>query len=145
MNSHTLGIVLAVVSAVSLGISNSLYKQSSEVLSPVQTTFYYYLFSALLATVVWFFYGESKPVSVTNLVWPAAIAVFLFLSVLSFNLAIVHLSVSMGATIRALSFLVTVMIGVCWYRDQVTWQQGLAVVLSLVSILLVGLSNSSAE
>lgn len=145
MNSQTLGVILAIVSAISLGISNSLYKQSSEVLSPVQTTFYYYLFSALLATIVWFFYGESKPISTTNLIWPAAIAVFLFLSVLTFNLAIMHLSVSMGATIRALSFLVTVMIGVCWYRDQVSWQQGLAIVLSLVSILLVGIGNSNTE
>lgn len=144
MNSQTLGILLAVLSAVSLGISNSLYKQSSEVLSPVQTTFYYYIFSTLLATVVWFFYGESKPVTAANLTWPAGIAVFLFISVLSFNFAIMHMSVSMGATIRALSFIVTVIIGVCWYRDQLTWQHSLAVVLSLVAILLAGMGNSNA-
>jgi drug/metabolite transporter (DMT)-like permease len=110
----------------------------------VQTTFYYYIFSALLATVVWFFYGESKPVTAANLIWPAGIAVFLFISVLSFNFAIMHMSVSMGATIRALSFIVTVIIGVCWYRDQLTWQHSLAVVLSLVAILLAGMGNPNA-
>ena len=144
MSSQTLGIGLAIISAVTLGISNSLYKQSSEVLSPISTTFYYYVFSAILATIVWLFFGDSKPVAVANLVWPALIAVSLFLSVLTFNFAIMHLSVSMGATIRALSFLVTVIIGVAWYRDQLTWQQGLAVALSLVAILLAGMGKANA-
>ena len=145
MNSQTIGIALAVFSAITLGISNSLYKQSSLVLSPIQTTFYYYVFSALLASAVWLFYGESKHVVPSSLLWPAAIALFLFLSVLSFNFAIMHLSISVGATVRALSFVVTVMIGYTWHRDQVTWQQGLAVVFSLIAILLVGTDTSSSE
>lgn len=144
MNSQALGIGLAVVSAVTLGISNSLYKRSSEVLSPVATTFYYYVFSAILATIVWLCFGESKVVTLPNLIWPALIAVSLFASVLSFNFAIMHLSVSMGATIRALSFLVTVMIGVTWYRDELSWQQGLAVVFSLAAILLSGIGKVNA-
>ena len=144
MNSQTLGVILAVVSAVTLGISNSLYKRSSEVLSPIATTFYYYVFSAVLATIVWLFFGESRPVSGASLIWPALIAVFLFLSVLTFNFAIMHLSVSVGATIRALSFLVTVMIGISWYRDQLTWQQMLAVALSLAAIVLASVGKANA-
>ena len=143
MSSPTLGVLLAVASAVALGISNSLYKHSSEVLSPISTTFYYYLFSAILATIVWAMYGDSKPVTPANLVWPALIAVFLFASVLSFNFAIMHLSVSMGATIRALSFVVTVLIGVAWYRDQIGWQHGLAIVFSLAAVVLAGIGSAS--
>ena len=144
MNSQSLGIGLAIVSAIALGISNSIYKQSSEVLNPIATTFYYYIFSAILATIVWFFFCDSKTIHTVDLIWPASIAIFLFISVLSLNFAIMHLSVSMGATIRALSFLITVMIGIIWYRDQLTWQQGLAIVFSIVAILLAGMGKINA-
>ncbi|MCC6952608.1 MAG: DMT family transporter [Deltaproteobacteria bacterium] len=133
---------MALISALTLGISNSLYKQSSDVLSPISTTFYYYIFSAILAAIVWTFWGDSKEVHTSSLIWPALIAIFLFISVLSFNFAITQMTVSMGATIRALSFVVTVLIGVAWYRDSLSWQQMLAVVFSISAVLLAGMGNT---
>ena len=145
MNSHATGIFFALISAVTLGISNSLYKQSSEVLSPISTTFYYYLFRAILGATVWLLWGDSKAVQPSHLVWPALIAVFLFISVLSFNFAIMNMTVSMGATIRALSFIVTVVIGVVWYRDGLGWPQMLAVVFSIGAILLAGMGSPDGK
>lgn len=144
MQSQTYGISLVIFSAITLGISNSLYKHSSEVLSPVTTTFYYYVFSAILATAVWIYSGETKVINNRDLIWPALIAVFLFASVLSFNFAIMHLSISMGATIRAFSFLVTALIGIFFYKDSLSWQQVLAVIFSIASIILASMGKADS-
>ena len=44
---------------VTLGISNYLYKRSTDALGPVNATFFYYLFSLLPATLGWLALGEE--------------------------------------------------------------------------------------
>jgi hypothetical protein len=45
---------------VTLGVANFYYKKSTQVLGPVNTTFYYYLFSFVIATAVWLAFREKE-------------------------------------------------------------------------------------
>ncbi len=65
-----LGFILAILSMVGLGFSTFLYKRSTDAIGPVNTTFFYYLFSLCIAVVVWL-------LSYAALVF-AAIAIILF-------------------------------------------------------------------
>ena len=138
MDKNLLGLGFALLSAVSLGVSNFLYKRSSEVLSPINTTFFYYSFSFVIALIVWWLFGERERISGSALIWPLLIAVFLFTSVLSFNYAVMSLDISLGATIRALSFIVTALLGVLIYKEILTYRLLLALFLMMAAVLIAG-------
>lgn len=138
MDKSLIGLGLALLSAVSLGVSNFLYKRSSEVLSPINTTFFYYSFSFIIALIVWWLFGERERISGPALIWPLLIAVFLFASVLSFNYAVMSLDISLGATVRALSFIVTALLGVLIYKEALTFRLSIAVLLMVVAIVVAG-------
>ena len=142
---YNLGFIFAVVSMLTLGIANFYYKKSTQLLGPVNTTFYYYLFSFLIATTVWLALRErgfsSKP-SYQDLVWPLIIAVFLFASVLSFNFSVKYINVSVGSTIRSMSFLVTIVLALLVYKESFAVKDYIATVLALAAVVLFAYDGS---
>ena len=142
---YNLGFIFAVVSMLTLGIANFYYKKSTQLLGPVNTTFYYYLFSFLIATTVWLAFRErgfSLKSSYQDLVWPLIIAVFLFASVLSFNYSVKYINVSVGSTIRSMSFLVTIVLALLVYKESFAVKDYIATVLALAAGALFAYDGS---
>jgi len=135
------GIGFALLSMVALGISNYLYKRSTQLMSPINTTFFYYLFSVVIAGVVWMVFREKEPIPRGALVWPALIAIFLFVSVLTFNMAVQTMNVSAGATVRSLSFVITILLGVVVSQERLSPKDYVAVGLAVVAVMLFGYSK----
>tara|TARA_B110000090_G_C13152681_1_gene358341 strand:+ start:190 stop:609 length:420 start_codon:yes stop_codon:yes gene_type:complete len=130
---------------LTLGIANFYYKKSTQLLGPVNTTFYYYLFSFLIATTVWLAFRErafSLKSSYQDLVWPLIIAVFLFASVLSFNYSVKYINVSVGSTIRSMSFLVTIVLALLVYKESFAVKDYIATVLALAAVALFAYDGS---
>jgi len=124
---------------VTLGVANFYYKKSTQVLGPVNTTFYYYLFSFIIALTVWLAFREKEfsiKASYQSLVWPLVIAIFLFASVLSFNYSIKNINVSVGSTIRSMSFLVTIGLAFLVYKETFAVKDYIAMVLALAAVTL---------
>ncbi len=139
MSDKYLGFLLALLSMTGLGVSNFLYKRSSDAIGAVNTTFFYYLFSVGISLVVWYFFREKEKSLLEGLHWPAIIAVSLFTSVLAFNYAIKYIDVSVGATIRSLAFLVTVVLAVVFYKEQLLLKDYIALVFAMLAIVLFSL------
>lgn len=136
---YYLGFIFATVSMVTLGVANFYYKKSTQVLGPVNTTFYYYLFSFIIALTVWLAFREKEfsiKASYQSLVWPLVIAIFLFASVLSFNYSIKNINVSVGSTIRSMSFLVTIGLAFLVYKETFAVKDYIAMVLALAAVTL---------
>ncbi|MDB9953414.1 DMT family transporter [Porticoccaceae bacterium] len=142
---YNLGFIFAVVSMLTLGIANFYYKKSSQILGPVNATFYYYLFSFLIATVVWLTFREKQfnsKFSYQDLIWPLIIAIFLFSSVLSFNYSVKYINVSVGSTIRSMSFLVTIVLALLVYKENFAVKDYIATVLALAAVVLFAYDGS---
>lgn len=145
MQNYVQGFTFAIISMIGLGVSTFLYKQSTSAIGPVNTTFFYYLFSFIIATVVWLFFRETGTVDMTKIMWPFLIAVFLYTSVLSFNFAVKYMDVSIGSTIRSLSFVVTVVFALVFYKEQLHLKDFIALGFAIVAILLFGLDLKSIK
>ena len=142
---YNLGFIFAVVSMLTLGIANFYYKKSTQLLGPVNTTFYYYLFSFLIATTVWLAFRErgfSPKSSYQDLAWPLIIAVFLFASVLSFNYSVKYINISVGSTIRSMSFLVTIVLALVVYKENFAVKDYIATILALSAVALFAYDGS---
>jgi len=144
---YYLGFTFATVSMVTLGVANFYYKKSTQVLGPVNTTFYYYLFSFAIALCVWLAFRErdfSLKSSYEGLVWPLIIAVFLFASVLSFNYSVKYINISVGSTIRSMSFLVTVVLAFFVYKETFTIKDYVAIFLALFAVVLFAYDGNAS-
>ena len=131
---------------VTLGVANFYYKKSTQVLGPVNTTFYYYLFSFVIALTVWLAFREkefSLKASYQGLVWPLIIAVFLFTSVLSFNYSVKYINVSVGSTIRSLSFLVTIGLAFLIYKETFAVKDYIAILLAIAAVTLLAYDGNA--
>jgi drug/metabolite transporter (DMT)-like permease len=139
MQNNYLGLSLAIISMVGLGVSNFLYKKSTSTIGPINTTFFYYLFSFCIALIIWFVFREHGMVKRKELIWPALIAVFLFLSVLSFTFAVKYIDVSVGTTIRCLAFIVTVILALVFTKEHLSLKDYIALGLAAFAIILFGI------
>jgi len=119
------------------------YKISGRYLSASDTTFFYYLFSTILAFFAWLFASERGEVERSALVWPALMAVFLCLSVWSFSSATRILDMSAASTIRGLSFLPTVLLSVVVLHERPSLKTCMAMVLIALAVLLLGWDASA--
>ncbi len=133
MKSYT----LIIISALTLGITSVLYKKSTTEMGPVNTTFYYYLFGTIISFVVWVLFRSSEKVLVKDLVYPGLIAIFLFISILTFNIGLQKTKVSISATIRAFSFIFSTIIAVLIFKEEVSPKQVIGIVLAGISLFLM--------
>ena len=61
---------------------------------------------------------------------------FLFASVLSFNYSVKYINVSVGSTIRSLSFLVTIGLAFLVYKETFAVKDYIAIILALAAVTL---------
>lgn len=131
------GYLLIILSAVTLGMANISYKFGGKALGPVNSTFFYYLFAFLISLTTWLFFRENHDFILTDLKYPLITAVLLFISVLSFTTGINKVSVSIGSTIRSLSFLFSIIIGVVLLKESLSVKQIAGVLLAVLSLFLL--------
>jgi drug/metabolite transporter (DMT)-like permease len=128
------GFAWAVVSALCLGIGTFLYKISGRHLSPSNTTFFYYLFSLVLASVVWLFTPERGEVERSS----ALMALFLCASVWTFSSAARAIDMSAASTVRGLSFIPTVVLSMALFHERPSMKVLIAMGLIVAAVLLLG-------
>lgn len=137
MEKNYLGLLFIIVSMSCLGISTFIYKKSTEAVGPVNTTFFYYLFAFIMAGIYWLIFREEQPFSKTDLIWPLLVALFLFISVLTFNYALSQLlPISIASAIRSLSFVVTIALAVIITREKIHPKDIVAIVLATAALTL---------
>jgi drug/metabolite transporter (DMT)-like permease len=132
------GLGWAIVSALCLGTGTFFYKISGRHLSPSNTTFFYYLFSLVLAFFVWIFTPDRGEVSRSALVWPALMALFLCSSVWTFSSATRAIDMSAASTVRGLSFIPTVLLSMAVFHERPSIKTFAAMALVMVAVLLLG-------
>ena len=137
------GLFFSLASMLTLGVSTYLYKRSTDVIGPTNTTFFYYLFSFTIAIVVWLLFRETQPIPTANLFWPALLAAFLFTSVWTFNYAVKFIDVSVASTIRSLSFAITILLAINLSQEQLTTKDWFAVVFAVIALVLFGLNTKN--
>jgi drug/metabolite transporter (DMT)-like permease len=138
MQSNYTGLIFALASMFTMGISSYLYKRSTDAIGPTNTTFFYYLFSMVIAIIIWLLFREEQPISTIQLFWPAILAFFLFASVWTFNYAINLIDVSVATTIRSLGFVVTILLAITLSQEHLNRKDWIAVVFATVSVVLLG-------
>jgi drug/metabolite transporter (DMT)-like permease len=138
MTPSMVGLGWAILSAVCLGIGTFLYKVSGKHLSPSNTTFFYYLFSLVLASFVWVFTSDRGEVQRSSLVWPALMAFFLSASVWTFSSAARSMDMSAASTVRGLSFIPTVILSVIVFQERPSPKTLIAMTLVAAAVLLLG-------
>ena len=74
--------------------------------------------------------------------WPLIIAVFLFASVLSFNYSVKYINISVGSTIRSMSFLVTIVLALVVYKENFAVKDYIATILALSAVALFAYDGS---
>lgn len=129
--------LLIIISAITLGITTALYKKSTAVIGPFNTTFFYYLFGTILSFIVWFFFKKTEPIMIKDLIYPGIIAVTLLISILTFNIGLQHTKLTISSTIRAFSFFVPIIIAVIFFREQLSIKQVIGIFLAVISISLM--------
>lgn len=129
--------LLIILSALASGVVTVLYKKSTNVIGPINTTFYYYLFGTIITFVVWIFFKRAEPVRVEDLVYPGLIAIGLSFSIISFNFGLAHAKVSIAGTIRSFSFVFTIVLALIFFKEKLTIKQIIGVVLAIASMLML--------
>ena len=145
MKINNPGLIFSLLSMVTLGVSNYLYKRSTEFLGPTNTTFFYYMFSSVLAVIVWLLFREKERVTAPGLLWPALLAVFLFISVWTFNYAVQFIDVSVASTIRSLCFVITIFLAIFLSQEKLTTKDWIAVVFAVLALILFGTRNENIK
>jgi drug/metabolite transporter (DMT)-like permease len=139
------GLLFSLASMLTLGVSNYLYKRSTDVLGPTNTTFFYYLFSSIIAIVVWLLFRERVPITAASLFWPALLAAFLFTSVWTFNYAVKFMDVSVASTIRSLSFTITILLAIYFSHEHLTTKDWIAVAFAVIALVFFGLNTENLK
>ena len=134
-----IGLGWAIISALCLGTGAFFYKISGKYLTPSNTTFFYYLFSLVIAFIVWIFTPDRGSVSRSALIWPALMAWFLCASVWTFSSATRLVDMSTASTVRGLSFIPTVLLSMAIFHERPSTKTFIAMILVAAAVLLLGL------
>lgn len=140
-----IGLGWAIASALCLGVGTFLYKISGKHLSPSSTTFFYYLFSVVLAFFVWVFTPDRGEVQRSALVWPALMALFLCGSVWTFSSATRTIDMSVASTVRGLSFIPTVLLSMAVFHERPSMKTLIAMSLVATAVVLLGWDASETQ
>ena len=141
MKINNAGLIFALLSMITAGASNYLYKRSTDAIGPINTTFFSYLFSIVLAVAVWLLFREKGRVTAASLVWPATLAIVLFISVWTFNYAVQFIDVSVASTIRSLGFVITIFLAIALSQEKLTTKDWIAVVFAVLALILFGIKS----
>lgn len=131
------GYLFIFISALSLGITPILYKKCSSSIGPINTTFFYYLFGTIIAFIAWLLNKDKPEITLSSILPVVLLAVFMFISILTFTIGINFTKVSVASTIRAFSFLFTLLIALIFFNEVLTLKQIVGILLAGVSIFLI--------
>jgi drug/metabolite transporter (DMT)-like permease len=138
MHDKMVGYTFAFVSAVGLGVTNFLFTRSAKALGSVNTTFYYYVFALVIGMACWLPFSENREFNISELKWPAFIAIAMFISNLTYSYAVRYFDTSTPAIIRSVSFFITGLIAISFNREHLTLKDWLAFLLVASGIFLFG-------
>lgn len=138
-------LVFILISMACLGITNFLFKFSSTSLGPTRSTFFYYLFGLGLSCIALLVDRGKREYMPQDLIFPALIAAFLFVSILAYNIALNYMPVSKASTIRSLSFIVTIVLALIATKENLMFKDYLAIALASGAILLLGWPSSETR
>ena len=138
MSSSFIGFFWATISALCLGAGTFLYKISSKSIGAVNTTFYYYLFSIVIAFGLWIATPNKETFEKSALIWPALMAVLLCASVLTFSTSVKSIDMTVASTIRGLSLIPSVVLAFYLYGEKLNFRTSLAIILVICSVILLG-------
>lgn len=134
------GYLLLISSSLSLGISSIFFYKSTNSLGAVTTTLWYYLFGFIISLVIYFISKKEINTNYKHLVWPMLTAIFLTISVYTYNISLKTINVSVASTIRSLSFVFTIIIAVVFTGEVIDSKQLIGGVLTVIGVILM--SNS---
>lgn len=129
--------IIIIISALSLGIANAFYKKSTASIGPINTTFYYYIFGTIFSLIIWLVLKEPVKVEFRQMIHPILIAVFLCLSIVTFNVGLQNTKLSLSSTIRSFSFVFSVIIAVIFLKESLSIKQLFGIVLAFASFFLL--------
>lgn len=129
--------IMIIISALSLGVANAFYKKSTASIGPINTTFYYYVFGTIFSFIIWFVLKEPGKVEVKQMIHPVLIAVFLCLSIVTFNIGLQNTKVSISSTIRSFSFVFSIIIAVIFLKETLSIRQIFGIILAFASFSLL--------
>lgn len=129
--------LLLFASMIFLGVSNIFFQKSTQIIGPINTTWWYYIFGLLLSTVIYLVSEKPVITDYTAIKWPFFVALFLVMSVCLFNFALQKINVSIASTVRSLSFITTILLSFYFSEEVLSSRQLLGMVLGIGSILLM--------
>lgn len=127
--------VFLIGSMVCLGISTLFFEKSTHTIGALNTTLWYYILGTLFAVTLYFFSKKTPISDVNNLKWVFLVTFFLFSSVYLFTLSLQKIDVSIAATIRALSFVVTILISFYFSHNAINFKQVIGILLGIGAIV----------
>ncbi len=131
------GYIFVVISALTLGAANIFYKKSTEAIGSFNTSFLYFCFATVIATVVWLIFREPGRVTWANIRYPIITAALLSTSVITFTYGLTTTEVSISSTVRALAFLFTLILSVIFLREKLSVRQYFGIGTAVLSIFLL--------
>lgn len=126
-----------IASMISLGISNLFFEKSTKIIGPINTTWWYYFFGLILATLFYLVSDKTPITDYKTIKWPFLIALFLVFSVYLFNIALQKINISIASTLRSLAFIVTILLNIYLSKDPLSYKQIVGILVGICSILLV--------
>ncbi len=119
-----------------LGISNLFFQKSSLTIGAFPTTVWYYIIGTIITLLayVFNFNNEKLLVPIHDLKWVALISLCISLSVYLFSRAVETVPVSIGASIRSMSFVVTILITLILGETDWDVKKGVGVLCALAAV-----------
>jgi len=133
-----LHIILALIAMVGFGITAILYKVASKSMDAVTITFFTLAVNVTVVLLLWMFFPNKQ------ITWDGAkiaiiAGVIAGISSVAYVASIKLNSVSAAATIRALFFVVAVILAVVFLQEKLTITKVIGVVTAVVSIVLLSI------
>ncbi len=129
--------IYLLISVLFLGISNLFFKKSVQHIGSINTTLWYYIFGFLFSCILYFSVKKTIITNYTELKWPLFVAIFLFISVFLFNLALQEIKTSIASAARSLAFIITIMVNLYFFKDILSSKNLLKIILGISSVLLM--------
>ena len=131
-------LILALVSMVGFGMTAFIYKLASKSLDGFSITFFTLLVNVFVVGVIWFFW-PNKQISWDGIKFTTIAGIIAGISSLAYVLSIKMGSLSISTTIRALFFVVTVLLAVFFLQESITITKVIGIGLAIVSIILLSI------
>ena len=122
-------------SMVCLGVSTIFFEKSTLSIGAYNTTLLYYISGTVLSLLLFFFVKKTPIAAISDLKWVFLASVFLFSSVYLFTLSLQKIDVSIAATVRALSFIVPVLVSFYFSSESISPKQVVGILMGVVAII----------